>query len=109
MRVDVFRACAPCACCHERACELTSRVRVRRVRVVASAMDLRSISGRYINLNTYINNMHILIYNYIINRNSIAMLEREQYSYVSISLLLLRIMNLYQQLTAGFYDDQYVS
>ena len=57
------RACALCACCHERACELTSRV--RRVRVVTSAMDLRSISGRYINIVLILIsiNMHILIYN----------------------------------------------
>ena len=27
VRVDVSCACAPCACCHERACALTSRVR----------------------------------------------------------------------------------
>ena len=56
--IDVSCACAvtsraraqpSCVCVHERACELTSRVRVRRVRVVTSAMDLRSISGRYIN------------------------------------------------------------
>ena len=27
VRADVSCACAPCACCHERACALTSRVR----------------------------------------------------------------------------------
>ena len=27
MRADVSCACAPCACCHEPACALTSRVR----------------------------------------------------------------------------------
>ena len=71
-----------CVRVHERAFP-TSRVRVRRVSVVTSVrarrrlvcvppiccrstsvMDLWSISGRYINkvyLNTYLNNMHILI------------------------------------------------
>ena len=34
--IDVSRACASCACCHERACASTSRVPVRRVRVVTS-------------------------------------------------------------------------
>ena len=34
--IDVSCACVPCACCHERACASTSRVRVRRVRVVTS-------------------------------------------------------------------------
>ena len=36
VRVDVSCACAPCACCHERACAPMSRVHVRRVRVVTS-------------------------------------------------------------------------
>ena len=36
VRVDVSCACAPWACCHERACAPTSRVHVRRVRVVTS-------------------------------------------------------------------------
>ena len=41
------RACAAvCVRVHERACASTSRVRVRRVRVDTSVMDLRSISGR---------------------------------------------------------------
>ena len=35
-----------CVRVHERACASTSRVRVRRVRVDTSVMDLRSISGR---------------------------------------------------------------
>ena len=34
--IDVSCACAPCSCCHERACASTSRVRVRRVRVVTN-------------------------------------------------------------------------
>ena len=35
-----------CVRVHERVCASTSRVRVRRVRVDTSVMDLRSISGR---------------------------------------------------------------
>ncbi len=34
--IDVSCACAPCSCCHERACASTSRV--RRVRVVTSVL-----------------------------------------------------------------------
>ena len=34
--IDVSCACAPCACCHERACASTSHVRVCRVRVGTS-------------------------------------------------------------------------
>ena len=47
-----------CVRVHERACASTSRVRVRRVRVDTSVMDLRYISGRKINkvyLNTSLN------------------------------------------------------
>ena len=47
-----------CVRVHERACASTSPVRVRRVRVVTSVMDIRSISGREINkvyLNSYLN------------------------------------------------------
>ena len=55
---SLVRAQPSRVCVHERACASTSRVRVRRVRVDTSVMDLRSISGRYINkvyLNTYLN------------------------------------------------------
>ena len=49
-----------CVRVHELACASASPVRVRRVRVVTSVMDLRCISGREINkvyqffLNTYL-------------------------------------------------------
>ena len=39
--IDVSCACAPCACCHERACASTSRV--RRVRVVTSVRARRCL------------------------------------------------------------------
>ena len=39
--IDVSCACAPCACCHERACAWTSRV--RRVRVVTSVRARRRL------------------------------------------------------------------
>ena len=42
----LVRAQPSCVRVHERACASTSRVRVRRVRVDTSVMDLRSISGR---------------------------------------------------------------
>ena len=40
--IDVSCACAPCACCHERACASTSRVRVRRVRRVRVVTSVRA-------------------------------------------------------------------
>ena len=42
----LVRAQPSCVRVHERACASTSPVRVRRVRVVTSVMDIRSISGR---------------------------------------------------------------
>ena len=43
---SIVRVQPSCVRVHERACVSTSRVRVRRVRVDTSVMDLRSISGR---------------------------------------------------------------
>ena len=41
--IDVSCACAPFACFHERACPSTSRVHVRRVRVVTSVRACRRL------------------------------------------------------------------
>ena len=41
--IDVSCACAPCACCHERACASTYRVRVRRRRVLTSVRARRRL------------------------------------------------------------------
>ena len=109
--VDVSCACVTVVCVRSRACfALTYRVRARRVRVVTSvrahqrlvclcavcglsracvrvdvscACRAAYLSQEHVRFGPLVHLWPLYTYLFIINRNSIAMLELEQYSYVS--------------------------